>query len=100
MIYIAYWALIFLIFSNALLKNDRITNSMGSITVRFGRCGRSKYNTMCYRFKPITRSNSPAAQQQARQREQVLQQKMEDIQHETQHQLAEITTFERAAVDH
>jgi len=46
MIYIAYWALIFLIFSNALLKNDRITNSMGSITVRFSRCGRSKYNTI------------------------------------------------------
>jgi len=40
-----------------------------------------------------------AAQQQARQREQVLQQKMEVLQHETQQQLAEISALERAAAD-
>jgi len=41
-----------------------------------------------------------ATQQQARQREQVLQQEIETIQHDTQHQLAEITAFERTAADH
>jgi len=40
-----------------------------------------------------------AAQQRARQREQVLQQKMEDIQHDTQQKLAEIRSLERAAAD-
>jgi len=41
-----------------------------------------------------------AAQQQARQREQVLQQKMQDIQYDTQQKLAEIAALERAAADH
>jgi len=40
-----------------------------------------------------------AAQQRARQREQVLQQKMEVLQHETQQQLAEISAIERTAAD-
>jgi len=40
-----------------------------------------------------------AAQQQARQREQVLQQKMQDIQYDTQQKLAEIRSLERAAAD-
>jgi len=40
-----------------------------------------------------------AAQQRARQREQVLQQKMQVLQHETERQLAEIRDIERAAAD-
>jgi len=40
-----------------------------------------------------------AAQQQARQREQHLQQHMEDLQHETQQKWAEINAIERATAD-
>jgi len=43
--------------------------------------------------------NLAAAQQQASQREHVLQRKIEEIQHETQQQLADIIAIERVAAD-